>query len=392
MKFFSLPADFKTETLDKYYQCNQNHKDNYSMVIETYGQLTVGNVLNSGRVIEVIPEVDYRKLEHYFNYSREKGIDFDYTLNPACMGNFEFSKAGVKEIKKLLKNLYLMGIRTLTVSIPSLFELVQSTGLDFKIKASAICEIMTPDKALFYKNLGAGKIVVDPDITRDFKRLKRIRQVFGEGVEIIINNVCYKNCPYKMFHYNHEAHRVPGNNDKNVVDYYFNRCSMQKAREFKNMMRVNWIRPEDLKYYKEIGIHYFKIQGRQNVVQGDPVKTLTAYIEESYEGNLYDLITLFAPYTAFQPYIHNKKLDNFIKTFFDNPDFCQNTCSTCGYCEGWAKKCMDPGKTDEINKNALLFFKEEDGYTKLIKKEEPGEPGKNIFQETGLDFEFEDES
>lgn len=387
MKYFSLPADFKTETIDKYDQCNQKYAD--SVVTETYGQLTVGNVLNSGRVIEVLPEIDYKKLETFFNYSRKKGIDFDYTLNPACMGNYEFSRQGVIEIKRLLRNLYNMGIELLTVTIPALIELIQASGMKFKIKASAICEIMSPDKALFYKNIGAYKMVVDPDITRNFRKLQSICQVFGDGVEIIVNNVCYKNCPYKMFHYNHEAHRVPGIENQTVTDYYFNRCAMQKARDFKNVMRLNWIRPEDLKYYMESGIHHFKIQGRQNVLRGDPVKALESYMKEEFDGNLHDLITIFAPYTSFQSYMDNKKLDNFVKTFFDNPDFCRDTCETCRYCEGYGKKCMDPEKVKELNEEARLYFEETDQFTRLHKENNPDKPETNMFQKEELNFEFE---
>lgn len=391
MKYFSLPADFKVETLDKYNECNHTYE--HSSVIETYGQLTAANVLNSGRVIEGLPEVDYGKLETYFNYSRKYDIDFNYTLNPSCMGNFEFSRQGMREIKKLLRNLYSIGIRWLTVTSPQLIELVRASGLDFKIKASAICEIMSPDKALFYKNMGVDRIVVDPDITRLFNRLRKITAVFGSEVEIIINNVCYKNCAYKMFHYNHEAHRtaVTDNDSQTVTDYYFNRCAMQKAGDLKNVIRMSWIRPEDLKYYMDTGIYYFKIQGRQNVLKGDPAKALKHYMAETYEGNLYDLITIFAPYTSFQPYIDNKKLDNFVKKFFDDPGFCQNTCAACGYCESFAKKSMDREKAGKLNTQALEFFEKTDRFTGLAKSENSDDPENqnNIFQQEELNFDFE---
>jgi Peptidase family U32 len=388
MKYFSLPADFKHETIDKYDALNQKYGDD-SAAKETYGQLTSANVLYSGRVIDVLPEIDYKKLENYLNHSRKRGIDFNYTLNPACMGNYEFSHQGVTEIKRLLRNLHNMGIEALTITIPALFEIVQATDMKFKIKASAISEIMSPDKALFYKNLGAHKVVVDPDITRNFKKLKNICRVFGPGVEIIINNVCYKNCPYKMYHYNHEAHRIPENTTQTVTDYYFNRCAIQKAGGVKNVMRLNWIRPEDLKYYEETGIQHFKIQGRQNILNGDPALALEAYMKEDFDGNLHDLITIFAPYTSFQSYMDNKKLDGFVKTFVNNPEFCEDACDVCGYCEGFSKKCMDPEKVAALNEEALAYFKETDKFTHLHTSETPEQPEKTVFQEDGLDFEFE---
>jgi collagenase-like PrtC family protease len=387
MKYFSMPADFKFSTIDKYEELSSIYDD--SKVIETYGQITVGKFVNSGRITEVLPKADYEELERFVRYSKEKKIDFNYTLNPSCMGNREFSKEGVRSIKTLLRNLYNIGISSLTVTTPALIELVNSMTIQFEIKVSAICEIMTPDKAQFYKNIGANRVVVDPDITRDFRRLTDICDSFGKGVEIIVNNVCYKNCAYKMFHYNHEAHRTPDCTSQTVTDYYFNRCAMQKARGFVNVIRLNWIRPEDLKYYMKTGISLFKIQGRQNVLQGDVVRALEAYMKEDFEGNLYDLITIFAPYTAFQTYIDNKKLDGFVKKFFEEPDFCRTLCERCGYCNGYAHRSMDKKKTEDINKQALKYFDDADEF-KIQLKEIESEPFKGkSFQTEEKHFEFE---
>jgi hypothetical protein len=349
--------------------------------------------LNSGRVIEGLPGVDFQELEAYVSYAKNYNIEFNYTLNPACMGNYEFSPQGVKEIKQLLRNLYNIGIEALTITMPSLFELVNSMAMKFRTKASAICEIMSPDKALFYQELGAERVVVDPDITRDFSRLKSICDIFSGEVEIIINNVCYKNCAYKMFHYNHEAHSTPENQNQTINDYYFHRCAMQKAKELKNIIRLNWIRPEDLKYYIETGVTVFKIQGRQNILTGNPVKAVEAYIKEDFHGNLYDLITIFAPYTAFQPYIHNKKLDGFIKTFFDNPGFCKNICTNCNYCESFAKKSLDLEQAENLNQQALSYFEGVDAYIQICNettsKENNIKLNKKIFTPGKNSFDFE---
>ena len=389
MKYFSMPADFKRETIDKFRELNDKYGD--SRVVETYGQLTVGNVLNSGRVTEWVPQVDLNQLETFVAYSQDNGIVFNYTLNPSCMGNEEFSSQGIRKIKNLLKNLHHIGIRSLTVTVPSLFELVQSTGMDFRIKASAICEITSLYRARFYKELGAERIVVDPDITRDFALLKEICSYFGKGVELIINNVCYKSCPYKMFHYNHEAHLTPGNNVQQIKDYYLNRCAMQKAKNIENIIKLNWVRPEDLKYYSRAGITHFKIQGRQNVLKGDAVKALEHYMKEDFDGNLYDLITIFAPYTAFQPYIDNKELEGFVKKFFDDPGFCKDNCQRCNYCSAFAGKSIRLEEAERINRHALAYFNESDAYTRHLKKENQSKhnPAENLLSGDGSRFDFE---
>lgn len=386
MKYFSVPADFKIETIDRF--CDLNNSFDDSRVIETYGQVTSIGMVNSGRITDVLPKVDLKDFERYVGYSKSKGINFNYTLNPACMGNFEFSPEGIGEIVDLLKTLQAVGVNSLTVTSPQLIELVQGTGMDFKIKASAICEITSPSKSLFYKNKNVERIVVDPDITRDFDCLRRICNLFGSGVEIIVNNVCYKNCAYKMFHYNHEAHCTPKNSAQTIKDYFFNRCSMQKAGGVKNSIRLNWIRPEDLKYYTDVGISHFKLQGRQNVLHGDIVKALRHYFTQDYEGNLFDLITIFAPYNSFQPYIENKKLDGFVKAFYENPGFCRDMCDSCGYCEGYAQKSTDQRSVEELNGKALEFYKNYDSYTKLLDKYRQTH-SKKLFSEAELDCDFD---
>jgi hypothetical protein len=289
-----------------------------------------------------------------------------------------------------LERLSGIGVSALTVSAPSLMELVHASGLKFRMKASALCEITSPTKALFYKKLGMERMVVDPDVTRDFRTLENICKVFGDGVEIIVNNVCYKNCAYKMFHYNHESHCTPDNTSQTVKDYYFNRCSLQKAGNLENVIRLNWIRPEDLKYYRQVGISYLKIQGRQNIREGNVVKALKYYMAEDYQGNLFDLITIFAPYNAFQPYIDNKKLEGFVGKFFREPGFCQNICDACNYCKRMAARCMDTEKTAAANRQALEFYRQYDEYTKIIHTgAKEAVKVKKLFVEDRLDCEYD---
>ncbi len=360
---FSIPSDFKEETINCLEKLNKE-KEGKAKIAETYGQATETEIQSSGRVTEALPKVTLRTLEDYVKYSRDRGIGFNYTLNPACFGNYEFSLKGIEQLLRFLRTLHNIGIQSLTVTSPAIFEIVSGSGLPFKLKASAICEVASPDKASFYKKLGADRIVLDPDITRNFKVIKNIYRAVGDASEIIINNVCYKNCPYKMFHYNHEAHCHSRHGEQDIKDYYTNRCSLQKAGGVMHPIRLNWIRPEDLHYYYELGIRHFKIQGRQNVVTGDVVKTLRYYIDEDFNGNLYDLITLFSPYNAFQPYMDNKSLDGYIGKFIKQP--CDDLCGECGYCENFAEKSMEKAKVLEINKNATTFFKEFDTYTKVV--------------------------
>lgn len=365
MRYFSVPADFREETIDSLAYLNSQYND--SKIIEVYGQKTTGNILSSGRVTKELPQIDDEQFYSYIRKAKEKNIEFNYTLNPSCFGNFEFQKSGIHQIQALIYELEEHGINSLTLTSPAIMELCKETSSKIKIKVSAICEVNSPMKSMFYENMGVDRIVVDPDITRDFRKLKNICKSGKNSIEIIVNNVCMRNCAYKMFHYNHEAHCTK-NSDQEIRDYFTNRCSLQKAQSVENVIKLNWIRPEDIKFYEACGIKHFKLQGRQNVLHGDLLKTLEAYFDQSYEGNLFDLITLFSPYNSFQCNIDNKKLNGFIKYLYENENFCTENCKKCKYCTTYAQKSINLMESKRLNEKATDFFKSVDAYKNILQQ------------------------
>ncbi|GKX31192.1 peptidase U32 [Vallitalea longa] len=390
MKYYVVPADFKTETIDKYYKLNNTYSD--SKVIETYGQLTIGNSLGSGRAGDLIPKIDIHGLKNYISYSRDKGIGFSYTLNATCLGNREFEEEGIEEILGFLKKLYEIGVRSLIIAMPTLFEIVKMSGYDFEIKASTLCQITNVNKAVSFKKLGVSKIVLEESINRDFKTIKDIVGAFGDGVEIIVNVICHKNCTYRMFHQNQVSHDKEVNTKSST--YYSHRCMMKRAEEPSNLLKMNWVRPEDIKYYHEMGIQYYKLQGRQAVLHGDMVKTVESYFKESFDGNLMDLLDGFHSTNAFKVYIDNKKLDSFLKPFRTNDNFCKNNCDACNYCNKFVGKVVDLEQTKEVFDAATKFYQQCDHFNNSVKKiVNDGLHGKTDERSTGIagsvEFDFE---
>jgi collagenase-like PrtC family protease len=372
MNYYSVPSDFKKETIDQYEALNKQYDD--GMVLETYGSITSGKVLASGRLVRQMQKIDFLDLYEYIKYSSERGIGFNYTLNPTHFQNREFTEEGVKTIKEHLHKLYEAGVRSVTVTMPSLTELVQSTGLDIKIRTSCLSQIRNANRAMAYKEMGVDKIVVDESINRDFHALKSIRQVFGEKVEIIVNQICDQNCMYRLFHYN----MISGDPDKLTsqvsINYYEHRCVLQQLKTIDNCLKLCWVRPEDIHYYEDIGINYFKIQGRHAFIQGgDAVKTVKAYLDRSYDGNLMDLLMMLGDLTKFKVNLDNKKLDGYIKPFVENDRFCRHNCGQCRYCENFLRKQFDVKEIEGIQHMAREFLGEYDQYKKLlgsVKREE----------------------
>lgn len=352
MRLFSVPADFQESTIDKYHELNSRYEN--AKVEETYGQITGGLLTGSGRGSCKLPNANLTSLAHYISYSADHGIEFNYTFNASCLGNIEFTKSGFESVNHFLGSLWDAGVRRLTVTLPQLILLVQDSGYPFEIKLSTICQVNSPDKAAFWKRQGIDRIVIDEDITRDFRRIRQISQIVGDGVEIIANSACLKNCPYKMFHYNHESHFPIVNQDEQK--FYERRCFLNKADDWTNPIRLNWIRPEDLGYYESVGVRRFKIQGRQAVLEGDPLRTVEAYMRGSYSGDLFGLINMFMPYIAkntYQPYVDNSKLEGFIAPFYNDPNHCTGDCDKCGYCEAFAELSIDRASAEEMRMRTL---------------------------------------
>lgn len=381
MGFYSVPADFKKKTIDEYANLNDQYKN--SKVIETYGNITIDNTMESGRVTTQLPKVDLLDLKNYIEYSKQKGIEFNYTINAPYIHKKEFNKEGIAQIKSFLRDIYNAGVRSVTIALPSLMEIVKSSGYDFKIKGSTLCQITNANKAGFYKEFGLERIVADESISRDFKALKDIVKVFGQKVEIIVNPICLQDCVYRMFHYNQISGDSTVHSDEISINYFEHRCVMQRYRDISNLLKIAWVRPEDIDYYTSIGVNYFKLQGRNLVLKGDPVKTLKTYFDKSFDGDLMDIIYMFYPLNQFKIYLDNKKLDNFIKPFYENDSFCTRDCSSCKYCENFSKKVIDYKKAEEVIELSKTFYSEYDKFNNIIKSQDE-EKNKEI----DIEFDF----
>ena len=95
---FSIPADFKTQTIHNICNLHQQYKHR---VIEVYGQLTSCDMIYSAKEIPSLPAVDEKQLQAYIKMCHANGILFNYTLNASCLGNLEFRYDGIRMLKNL---------------------------------------------------------------------------------------------------------------------------------------------------------------------------------------------------------------------------------------------------------------------------------------------------
>lgn len=78
---------------------------------------------------------------------------------------------------------------------------------------------------------------------------------------------------------------------------YYHYCSFSCMKQFienpVEIIKSTFIRPEDLKFFEDLGVHCFKIVDRNRTTRFI-FNALKAYIERKYPGNLLDLMSLFS--------------------------------------------------------------------------------------------------
>lgn len=360
MIYYSIPSDFKKETIDKLRDLNNYFHD--SKILETYGSLTFGNIIPSGRVRDQLPDVDLELLKEYIKYSKSNGINFNYTLNATHLNGKDFDAAYIKKYLEFIDQLCLSGVESFTVALPSLFEVIREFKPDVEIKISTLCQVTSLNKALFYKRNGAGRVVLDESINKKIDIIKGITS-YVKDVELIVNPICLKDCIYRTFHYNQITNDSIYTKSQASVMFYEHRCVQQRLADIGNYIKISWIRPEDIKKYESIGVSYFKIQGRHAIGKGDIVKTVNIYMNGTYDGNLMDLIYCFKPLNNFNVNICNRDLNGFMDPFFQGQFKCIDNCFKCSYCQKF-KELISKNNKDftSITESAFKFYNEFDPF------------------------------
>lgn len=344
----TMPADFRISTLDSYAELNGHYPS--LKVRETYGNLNPSPIeISSGRSSRGLPEIKLQELGEYVAHGKRLGIDFNYTINAPCTGNQEFSTRGRRRILRFVEQLLEIGIEHLTISSPSLLQVIKGHFPQVQVTISTIAQIDSVIAARSFEEMGASRIVLAEDITRQFYLMRMIKRFIKIPLEIIVNTRCFFSCPYRSMDYNYLAHVGGSSNAPDVRDYYKWICTGYLLSAPLEWMKMRWIRPEDLGLYKEIT--YFKVIGRHLVDRCDLPRAARTYMEGRFDGNLLELLGNFsAERTALYPIkIDNRALDGFVAWFAKSQWNCvEEGCDGCNHCEEYLKKAVDPASLEGL--------------------------------------------
>lgn len=359
-------------------------------VSEIYGRLN-DDIVGGGRPSYMAAPLRKKALSAYIRAIHTNGMEFNYLMNSACLGNREWTKGFQNQFERELMWLESQAVDTITVATPFLLEIIKKRHPRFKVKVGIYAQVDTVKRAEYWDGLGADAInLASFSINRDFEKLTRIRQAVKADLVLIANHFCQPNCPYQIQHQNNHAH-ASGKDAKFLIDYPIFQCQHNRLRNPRLFIAAGWIRPEDLKAYETIGYTTFKLLER-NIPSEEIVKRATAYHNRQFEGNLADLLLSWgfkkttpqfsfshlvrtfrpwklklkkarmlmdfmkgqgmmfprggeAPITIDSSAIPNNFLDHFQKG-----SCLDRSCDSCGYCAGIARKAVSiqPSFLDEV--------------------------------------------
>lgn len=367
---------------------------------ELFGKLSC-DAVGGGRASYMLAPVSRRGLEDHVREARRHGVAFNYLINPACMGNREFTSRGQRELRRLLDWVSEAGVEWVTVSLPLLAEVVKTRYPHLKVRAGVYAQVNSPERARFWEALGADCISIDPlTVNRDFPRLRAIRGSVSCDLQLLANTTCLRECPLAPYHMVGLSHASQSHGERFMVDYCLLMCTATKLSDPVSYIKSPWIRPEDTGVYEQMGYNSFKILERDAPTDA-LANRARAYHERRFDGNLIDIIqpygyketrspsqprrrflwdlrAFFLPRKANPArlmswrelalmrgmiyrsqhgdplYIDNRALDGFLQGLIDR-DCASRECNECHYChtiardalrvdEGYRRRCLELAK------------------------------------------------
>jgi collagenase-like PrtC family protease len=353
MRNFTVPTTFNPEFIDQLGDLNLEFADSGGQVAEIYGSFQEG-VFNSARPAKYLPAVSREQFQRHVGQAREKGIAFNYLFNAPSYSNLEYTHEGRTELAALLQFLVDAGVASVTVAIPYLVEIISSAFPQLEVVTSTIGYVGAVAGINQYREAGAARVVLDVEVNRDFQFLRTAGAESQVPLEIIVNPVCISQCHFK---YNHNCVASLGSQSFlrggagiPYNQYYLNWCFLQKLQKEGEFLKSPWVRPEDLHFWEEVGISFFKIAGR-GLPGSEILRLCRSYLAREFSGNLLDLLG-WPHWLAFRDngdgtrlpaldvILDNKALEGFLEFFARKMPQCRLGCQQCGHCLAWSRKAL----------------------------------------------------
>ena len=305
--------------------------------------------LLSARELEGDPVPLRKQVVDDVRFCRSKGLRLDLLINATCYGDKALTAAQREDYYATLKEMDKAGIMPEIVTTTSPYIGVITKKFDASIDRRASVNMrLNSTLAMEYVSDEFDSFYLCRDIQRDLPTVKVFAEwgrKNGKKICMLANSGCLRYCPWQTFHETLLAHsfsHIYGEMKK--LDMPPTLCvSLVQAKQYEEILRASWIRPEDLHRYDPF-VSVFKLSTRE---ADRPDLILKAYTSGSFDG---DLLQILDPGFSF-----------FVRpNIFDNKAFpqewsegkiagrCAIDCTHCGKCSEVLKRVLkrDPNLPD----------------------------------------------
>jgi len=343
--------------------------DNDIRLGEIYGVLADGGPIGHGRSPESVVSITKERAIQFRNFVKSLGVNFVYLLN-APFNDVMDSKKTSDLRSYLCWVLKDLGPDGLTISSHDLMRLVRRIDNTIPIHISTIAGVKNLNDLQKFMDCLPDRLVPHHDIGKNFNDLAELTNFGKENnmeVEILATESCLFGCPNRKAHYEYLSNKKADNPFHTIC----NSKKLIRPREF--LLAGGIIRPEDVSFYENLGVHYIKVSGRSKPSSWI-TEVVKAYQNQSYDGNLIRLLGIDPSLEAEKwIYLNNNALDGFLENFPTSDDY----ESRAEYCDKWMIKLyksgdfrlMD-GSTYKIEGQSLVLNKSGDYVRSIIKREE----------------------
>ncbi len=325
------------------------------------------SLTGAGRPPFILRVVDREGFRRHLKAVHRTGRDFYATLNSNDLGLKEYRPGYLDAFQREVGDLLDLGVDGFVIAIPALVEAVHRAYPEVPISVSSFARIHSVSQAEYFLRLGADTVILEEG-NRDFPLIRGLVRT-GARVEVLTNQTCIHECPYRAHHLNTSSLCSQPDGDHLWFEFPILECGLEVVRDPQKLISSIWVRPEDLSVYEEAGVHRFKISGRNRPTEW-LVRVAQAYADRSYHGNLLDILSFVqikGPSKALSTLAHRGVAPEVVEPLreafarlddvtIDNDAFppgflrriaatdCEHiACLECGYCGTVAEKVVRIG-------------------------------------------------
>jgi collagenase-like PrtC family protease len=325
------------------------------------------SLTGAGRPPFILHEVDREGFRRHLRAVHRTGREFYATLNSNDLGLKEYRAGYLDAFQREVGELLELGVDGFVIAIPALVEAVHQAHPEVPISVSSFARIRSVSQAEYFVRLGADTVILEEG-NRDFPLIRGLVRS-GVRVEVLTNQTCIRECPFRAHHLNTSSLCSQPGGDHLWFEFPILECGLEVVRDPQKLISSIWVRPEDLSVYEDAGVHRFKISGRNRPTEW-LVRVAQAYANRRYHGNLLDILSFVqikgpskALSTLSRRGVSPEVVEPLRQAFaqlddvtIDNDAFpagflqriaatdCEHrTCTECGYCGSVAEKVVRIG-------------------------------------------------